>query len=63
MKSFVFANIPELYNPLNLFLLDFVFLEVNRSLLLQHGHRWTLYKFTSTNIPHIEHGLWPTAKR
>ena len=45
---------------MNLFFRDLAFLEFNRSLLLQHGQRIP-EDSESTNIPHTEQGLCPTA--
>ena len=59
MKLLVFSNILE-QGRVNLFFRDLVFLEFSRSLLLQHGHRIPEDN-ESTKIPHIEHGLCPTA--
>ena len=61
IKLLAFSSITQ--SPrLNLFFLDFVFLEFNRSLLLQQGHLIPIDS-ESTNIPHIEQGLCPTANR
>ncbi len=45
---------------MNLFFRDLAFLDVSRNLLLQQGQRIPNDN-ESTNIPHTEHGLCPTA--
>lgn len=59
IKLLAFSSICD-GGRLNLFFRDFAFLEFNLSLLLQHGHRIPIDN-ESTNIPHIEQGLCPTA--